>query len=349
MAWSRRNASALRPDALPRAWKRVVQALLEEDWVTAETWLERIVEADRHDVEAYRALAGLYRRNGSVGRAIRMHQNLLLRTNLPKRDRQAALLGLAGDLEAGGFMDRAAAAYQEFLETEPRHPEAIRRLVPLLQDQREHARVLALLKKLRRHDAAEADRLERTALLAEARACAEAGNQTGARQALKRAIKRDAACGEAHALLGDLEAERGRDSAAIQAWKRAVEADASVGAAVYPQIDAGLAARGKRGDFEKFLRGLLERRPDDTQARIALARALLRAGEGRAAIEELARAIERAPTDLRLRAELGRQLLAAQQDAESLKAYADLVAALEHREDLAMATTALMASEGPEA
>ena len=181
MAWSRKNAAALRPEDLPKAWKRVVHASLSEDWATTETWLERIVEADRTDLEAYHNLARIYRRQGAVGRAIRMHQNLLLRTDLPKKNRDAALFELACDLEAGGFEERAAAAYQDFLEFEPKHPEALRRVIPLLQKQREHARVLALTKKLRRLDPDTADALEIAALMEEAHAAAEEGKDAAAR------------------------------------------------------------------------------------------------------------------------------------------------------------------------
>lgn len=325
MAWSRKHAAALKLEDVPRAWKRTLQAALEEDWAGIETWLERIVEADRTDLDAYHNLARIYRRRGSVGRAIRMHQNLLLRTDLPKKSRDSALFELACDLEAGGFNERAAAAYQEFLEVEPRHPEALRRVIPLLQEQRDHRRALVLAKRLRRHDAALADRLEIEALLHEAHACSEEGNQSGARQALKHALKRKRDCAPALALLGDLEAERGKDNAAIAAWKRAALADAEIARSVYPKIDSGLAARGKARDFEKFLKTLLDARPTDPDAFIALARALVRRGEPRAAIEVLARILEIQPQELRLHAELGRQLLATQQEGEALKAYAELL------------------------
>jgi lipopolysaccharide biosynthesis regulator YciM len=325
VAWSRQNAAALKPEDIPRAWKRALQAAVDEDWATTETWLERIVEADGTDLDAYHNLGRIYRHQGAVGRAIRMHQNLLLRTDLPKKNREAALFELACDLESGGFDDRAAAAYEEFLEIEPRHPEALRRAIPLLQKQRAHRRVLALAKRLRRHDAELADRLELDALLQEAAACSEEGNQSGARQALKRALKTDRNCAAAYALLGDLEAERGKDKAAIEAWKKAAAADPEIGASVYSKIEAGLSARAKTADFEKFLKTILSSRPTDAAARIALARALVRRAEPRVALEELARAIEKTPADLRLHAELGKQLLAGQQDAEALKAYGQLL------------------------
>ena len=136
-----------------------------------------------------------------------MHQNLLLRTDLSRPAREEALLELARDFEAGGFDERAAASYEELLSSQPRQLEAIERLIPLLQRQREFPRALALVKRLRRRDREKAEGLEIDLLLAQARFLAESGDQAGARQALKRCLRRDRGCGAAHALLGELEAE----------------------------------------------------------------------------------------------------------------------------------------------
>ena len=329
MAWRRKTAKTLKPEELAAALRRGLRAAVAEEWATAETWLERVVEADSGDLDAYHALARLYRRQGAIGRAIRMHQNLLLRADLPKKQRAEALLELARDFEAGGFTERAAASYEEFLDNQPRHVEALQHLIPLLQELREHARARALCRRLRRREPRDADRLEVPLLLAEARACADEGDHDGARKALKRCLGRDKNCGPAYAILGQLEAERGKTSRALDAWKRAAKTDPVLARELYLKLDAGFAAHGKTGDFEAFLRDILSTRPQDGFARIALARALGSRGESVAAIEELARAIEMAPGELSLHAELGRQLLAANQDSAALKAYAELVAQIE--------------------
>jgi len=326
VAWARREGS--RAGAVERAWRRSLRAAVAEDWDAAETWLERVVEADSSDLDAYHSLARLYRRHSSIGRAIRMHQNLLLRGDLDSDARAEALLELARDFDAGGFSQRAIASYEEFLGRRPRHVEALDRLIRLHQGERDHARALALVRRLRRRDRDRADPLEVEILLAQAQARHDAGDDDGARQALKRCLRRDRGCGAAWAMLGELEAERDKSARALEAWKRGAVADRTLAPALYPKIAATFAARGKAGGYERFLREVLERRPDDHAARIAIARALGSRGEERAAVEELARAIEVAPDHLGLRAELGRQLLDAGLEAEALKAYADLVEGL---------------------
>ena len=102
-----RRRSAVDPrkaGSVESALRRALRAAVAGDWPSAESWLERIVEADSADLDAYHALARLYREQGDIGRAIRMHQNLLLRTGLSKVQKTEALLELARDFDAGGFV-----------------------------------------------------------------------------------------------------------------------------------------------------------------------------------------------------------------------------------------------------
>ncbi len=333
MAWGRTRSASLKPEERDRTWRRALRAAIAEDWPATESWLERLVESDTGEVDAYFALARLYRRAGALGRAIRMHQNLLLRSDLSGSERTEALFELARDFEVGGYDERAAATYEELLDGAPRHAEAIERLVPLLGGQRAWARALALTKKLRRRSPETAARLEIELLLAQARSSLDEGDHDSARKALKRCLRRDKDCGAAHVLLGEIEVERGKSSRALESWKRAARIDAELARGLYTKLEAGFSARGKPREFEEFVRELLESRPEDTHARIALARTLASRGESTGAIEELARAVEVVAEPLPLRAELGRQLLGAGQDAEALKAYAELLDEIERGAD----------------
>jgi len=334
MALGRRKpvVDARKAGSVEAALRRSLRAAVAGDWETAETWLERIVEADSSDLDAYHALARLYREQGAMGRAIRMHQNLLLRADLDKAQRNDALLELARDFDAGGFSERAAAGYEEVLDSMPSkgstYRDVLTRLIELLHETREYPRALALVKRLRRVDKDAAEKAELALLLADAQACMDEGDADGTRTRLKKCLRRYKTSGEAWTLLGEIEAERGRDAKAIDAWRRAIDADPSRAEALYPKLDAGYAARGKSKDFEKLLRSTLESRPTETASRIALSRLLSSRGDTSEAIEELARAIEVTPGDVGLRVELGRQLLDQGQEAEALKAYAGLLDAL---------------------
>jgi lipopolysaccharide biosynthesis regulator YciM len=331
MLGRRRNAvDARRAGSIEAAFRRSLRAAVGGDWATAETWLERIVEADSEDLDAYHALARLYRQQGAIGRAIRMHQNLLLRGDLGRDEKREARLELARDFDAGGFAARAAAGYEEVLDEAPRHPEALARRIALCQELKEFERGLALVRRWRRVDRDAATRAEVELLLAQARAKAGEGDADAARAALKRCLRRDRECAEAWAELGELEAEKGRDGRAIDAWTRAVQAEPGLGEALLPRIAAGYAARGRPADYERLLQREMERRPGESAFPLALARALKARGQSAEAIECLSRAIASSPSAPTLRVELGRQLLEAGLESEALKAYGSLLDAIDH-------------------
>ena len=311
------------------ALRRALRAAVAGDRAGAETWLERIVEADSADLDAYHALARLYREQGDIGRAIRMHQNLLLRSGLSKAEKNEALLELARDFEAGGFVERAVAGYEEVLDANPREREALERLVGLLGAMGEYPRALALSKRRRRFDREAAEAEERQLLLSQAQAQSSEGDSDGARATLKRALRKNRNDARAWSMLGDLEAERGRGARAIDAWRKAVSADRSLGSTLLPKIEAGFAARKKVREYEKFVRSLLEEHPKDASAHVALARSLAARGETAEAIESLSRAVEIAPGAPSLRVELGRLLLDGGHEGEVLKAFGALLDVIE--------------------
>ena len=67
----------------------------------------RAVAVDRDTVETQFALGALFRRRGETDRAIRMHQNLMTRTELDPVHREQATYALAQDYLRAGLYDRA--------------------------------------------------------------------------------------------------------------------------------------------------------------------------------------------------------------------------------------------------
>jgi lipopolysaccharide biosynthesis regulator YciM len=87
-------------------------SVFDQDLDRAEEALVRAVRSDVDGIESYLALARLYRMRGEIGRAIRVHQNLLLRDDLSREQRLRALADLGADFRQGGFEDRAIACYE---------------------------------------------------------------------------------------------------------------------------------------------------------------------------------------------------------------------------------------------
>ncbi len=329
--WIRRRRGAVPPRDADAATRAALLAVLDRDHERAEQLLVASAELDSNSVEPYLALARFYRMRGDVGRAIRLHQNLLLRRDLDREQRITCLADLAADFRQGGFLQRAIASYEEVLERDPQHAPALRALVKLLGDAREHSRAIEMQRRLARVENRDSA-AELAALWVDMAEAAQAEGRTrDARRAVKRALHTDPRSVRAWILQGQIEAERGRSKAALAAWCRVPAIDRKSGALVYPHIESAYAALDRSREFEGYLRGLLAERPDDLHARLALGRALAARGEIEEALAELRRLLDREPDQLAARAVLGRLLLSEHRDPEATKEYAELLDVLERR------------------
>jgi lipopolysaccharide biosynthesis regulator YciM len=304
-------------------------ATLDRDLDRAEDLLSRAVRIDSNGVESFLALGRLFRTRGEIGRAIRIHQNLLLRSDLAPEQRIEVLSDLAADFRQGGFLRRAIGSYEEVASRDPKRREALRALVRLLGEVREFARAIEVARRLGRLEGVKSGAVEAGLYVDMAEAARAEGRNGDARKAAKRALRKDRHLVRAWVALGELEAERGRAKAALAAWVRVPEIDHRSGPLVYPQLEATYAALGRPRDFEKLLRGLLQEHPNDAGARLALAGTLAARGEIDAAVTELRRILEHDADDLEARDALGRILLAEGRDSEACQALGELLDALD--------------------
>ncbi len=311
--------------------RRALLKSLVQDWEGVESELGDAARADSQPTDVYLALARLFRLRGEIGRAIRVHQNLLLRKDLPPGERLDALRGLAGDFRRGGFLQRAIAAYEEVLARRPADTEALRALVQLHADARDHRKAIELARRLAKAEGGD-PRPEEARLLVElARAAHAEGRTQDARRALKRALRRAPEDARAWRLLGTIETELGRSKAALAAWRRVPDLDSRAGSDIYSRLESSYAALGKPREFETFLAQRLERSPDDASARLALAGALAARGDSSAALQAVRQVLDAEPDHLLAHRTLARLLLAEGRDQEALKAFEQLLDVLERR------------------
>jgi lipopolysaccharide biosynthesis regulator YciM len=324
-------------DEVGAALRGALLAVLDRDADRAEELLLRLVRSDSRDIPLYFALARLFRMRGEVGRAIRVHQNLLLRSDLDERQRLTAHGQLAEDFRQGGFLRRAIAAFEEVLERDPKNRGALEALVELHAQVRDFSRSIDLLRRRARVEGLPREqrhRLEAELWRRLAQDQASEGDHETARRSVKKALKKDRSDCEALRLLGELEAERGKPKAALAAWQKIPRLDRGRAEEIYPRLEATYAALDRSREFESYVSELLDRDPGNHGARIARARALAARGETDAAVGDLNTVLDAEPENLRARVALGRVLVAAQRETEAAEQLGELLEVLDARDDL---------------
>jgi lipopolysaccharide biosynthesis regulator YciM len=255
----------------------------------------------------------------------------LLREDLNEEQRLTALADLGADFRQGGFEDRAIACYEDVILGDKRDLKSLRALIQLYAKTGRYSQAIECSRRLARLEGGGRGEDEARLYAEMARAQSSEGENDEARRSTKKALRCDKRCVAAWVLLGDLEAERGRAKAALAAWSEVPRLDRASGPLVYAKLEATHAALGRSRDFEAFIRGLLEKQPEDVNARRALATLLSARGDIDVSISELNRQLGVDSDDLETRAVLGRILLSEARVSEAAHEYGLMIAALGRR------------------
>ena len=101
----------------PKVYYKGLNFLLNEQHDKAIDAFIEAVQQDPDTSDLHFALGNLFRRRGEYERAVRVHQHLLGRADLPKDDRDRAQHALAQDFMKAGLFDRAEDAYKALAGT----------------------------------------------------------------------------------------------------------------------------------------------------------------------------------------------------------------------------------------
>ncbi|CAG0940310.1 Lipopolysaccharide assembly protein B [Gallionellaceae bacterium] len=205
--------------ALPRSYFQGLNFLLNEQQDKAIEAFIEVVKVDPQTIELHFALGSLFRRRGEVDRALRMHQNLVDRTDLDKDKRQQALFELAQDYLKAGILDRAEALFQE-LQTTPYAKPALDFLLELYQKEKDWLKAIDVAQRLSAISGQAHDK-EVAFFYCELAASEIARKRMDTvRHYLERALDANPQAVRATMMLGDLESAAQQHAQAIEIWKR---------------------------------------------------------------------------------------------------------------------------------
>jgi len=134
---------------LPDAYFKGLNFLLNEQPDKAIDAFVDVVRLDPETVELHFALGNLFRRRGETDRAIRVHQNLVARSDLQPAQREHALFELGQDFLRAGLLDRAEDAFNR-LEGSSYAGAALRHRLDIAQMVRDWPRAIELAARLQR-------------------------------------------------------------------------------------------------------------------------------------------------------------------------------------------------------
>ncbi|ELX13191.1 tetratricopeptide repeat-containing protein [Janthinobacterium sp. HH01] len=126
---------------LPRGYFKGLNFLLNEQPDKAIDAFIEIVRMDPETADMHFALGNLFRRRGETERAIRVHQNLLSRPDLPQEQKEHAQYELGMDYLKAGLLDRAEETFNAMVSGQYAVP-ARRALLEIFQREKEWPRAI---------------------------------------------------------------------------------------------------------------------------------------------------------------------------------------------------------------
>ena len=205
--------------ALPLSYFRGLNFLLNEQPDKAiESFIE-VVKVDPQTIDLHFALGSLFRRQGEIDRAIRMHQNLLDRPDLPADKRTMATYELAQDFHRAGLLDRAEELFTKLDGTPFEHP-ALSHLISIYETEKDWAKAIAATRRM--------EELAKQPYFKEiaqyhcelAQAALVKADYAKAAVELEAAFAAYRGCARATLLTGDVDAQQGRFVEAIATWQK---------------------------------------------------------------------------------------------------------------------------------
>ncbi|HSD40274.1 MAG TPA: lipopolysaccharide assembly protein LapB [Burkholderiales bacterium] len=298
--------------SVPRTYFKGLNFLLNEQPDKAIEAFIEVVKVDPETVDLHFALGSLFRRRGETERAIRMHRNLLERSDLAQEQRRQAQFELGQDYLKAGLLDRAEETFTK-LRDGPQRLDALKHLLDIFQQEKDWEKASETARRLEK-ETGQSWQKEVAEFRCELAAVeATHSRPDAARALLEEALKENRRCVRASIQLGDLAAAGGRHDEAIEHWKRVETQNPAFLALVAHRLLKSFQALAQSAGGLTLLRGYLAAYPSLDLLDVAFQSTL--DAEGADAAYELVRdELRRNPTLLGLDKLLEAQLLTASAD-----------------------------------
>jgi len=243
--------------ALPRSYFKGLNFLLNEQPDQAIDAFVEVARLDPETTELHFALGALFRRRGETERAIRVHQNLATRPDLPEPEREHALYELGQDYLRAGLLDRAEESLRRLMSG-PYAASAKRVLLELYEVEKEWLKAIDAARELQTLE-------QKDYRIQIAQFCCELAQDALQKKKpedaitwLGRAREENPANVRAPILLGDVSAAAGDLPGALKHWLAIESQDAAYLPLVADRVVKAYATLGEQGKALDWLRGLLK-------------------------------------------------------------------------------------------
>lgn len=229
--------------------------LLNDEQGKALDIFVKLVESNWDTIDTHFALGKIYRKNGEMDKAIKIHQGLIARPSLPEQYRSKILLELGYDYLGAGWFDRAEGLFKEVLIQDKKSKEARHNLILIYQQEKDWYKAIEIALDLFAENPAVTGPMIAHYYCELADIAKIKGDITQLDNNAHKALKYDAACVRASILLADQAKAAGNYEKAIKLYESIEKQDAE---SIILVIDSMLECYANLSSENKLYEYLLE-------------------------------------------------------------------------------------------
>lgn len=279
----------------PGTYYKGINLLLNDQPDKAIDAFIEVVKLDPETIELHHALGNLFSRRGEFDRAVRIHNHLLNREDLPSHERSLALFELGNDYLKAGIYDRAEESFQRLLKEPEYRLDAMRSLLKIYCTEKEWNKAIEVANTLEKQ-AGENHQVEMGHFHCELAALEmRAKHFDQAKLELEKALQVDRKSVRALIMLGNLSMLNNDPNAALQYWAQVEKVSPEHLTLVMVQIAQAYEAIGQHDQAMNLINRALEDHCSVETLSIALDLIIKSEGE-KAAEKFLKEELERRPT-----------------------------------------------------
>ena len=298
--WARARADRPTADdndrsrSVSRGYASGITHLVNDDADRAIETFSRVLAVDDDTIETHLALGNLFRRQGEIDRALRLHQNLIARPQLSLAQRNQARYELACDYLRAGVLDRAERLFDELAGDDNHAAASLTRLLSIHEQTREWSAAIDVARRLARYEGRSRDDVIAQYHCEQADEAFDSGDVVAAFTALQAAEQVSSSCARANLMRGRYQLSVEAFDEAIRAFRRVIGQDERL---IMEIVDPVIVAYQGLADTDGMMRFFdqMLARTQTAPAQIARARSLSEAGRRDEAIAHLSRYLRDTP------------------------------------------------------